>query len=49
MSDESTRGRPDVADDGRELERRESDPPPAPRLPLIDDEYPMLIDRDEEG
>jgi hypothetical protein len=20
-----------------------------PRLPLIDDEYPMLIDRDEEG
>jgi len=21
----------------------------APRFPLLDDEYPMLIDRDEEG
>jgi hypothetical protein len=23
--------------------------PSKPRLPLMDDEYPMLIDRDEEG
>ena len=26
-----------------------SSQPPKPGLPLVDDEYPMLIDREEEG
>jgi hypothetical protein len=30
-------------------EAASSSQPPKPRLPLVDDEYPMLIDREEEG
>jgi hypothetical protein len=43
---------PDESDSqqGAEQEGAATAPPTAkPRLPLIDDEYPMLIDRDEQG
>ena len=44
MQDEADGQQPVASDDGAT-----ESPTPKPRLPLIDDEYPMLIDRDEQG
>jgi hypothetical protein len=44
MQDEADSQQPVAAEDGTT-----ESPTPKARLPLIDDEYPMLIDQDEQG
>ncbi len=51
MTEEPGNGQPSATEEEREAGSEQPQPPqPSPRrLPLMDDEYPLLIDRDEEG